>query len=162
MHLSLEGLIEDGIARVILNVLPASVAMSEIDFQSRKTSGSTEPHKIIQIKEMKKGLWKAFYVSLLTVCKCQSFDCSSPPSKSNWRCSAPCSHIWERIRYDAGQQPVVMATVPDVMHLSGRQRRSLFGLPKGVQLWWGKKAKRESFLQKYKAAFRMLPGYKEK
>ena len=36
MHLRLEGLIQNSVARVILNVLPASVAMSEMDSQSRE------------------------------------------------------------------------------------------------------------------------------
>lgn len=51
------------------------------------------------------------------------------------RRSASFSRIFcERIRDDAGQQPVVVAAVPDVVHLSSRQCSSLLGLPKGVQL----------------------------
>lgn len=52
MHLSLEGLIQNSIAWIILNVLPASVAMSEIDYRSKKTNRaeSKEPHKFLQIK----------------------------------------------------------------------------------------------------------------
>lgn len=36
VYLRLEGLIEDGVARVILNVLPASVAVAEVDLRLRK------------------------------------------------------------------------------------------------------------------------------
>lgn len=51
MHLRLEGLVQNSVARVVLNVLPARIAMSEMDSQSRKkTNVSTEPHKVLQIK----------------------------------------------------------------------------------------------------------------
>lgn len=42
VYLSLEGLIEDGVARVILNVLPASVAVAEVDLQLRKPAEYAE------------------------------------------------------------------------------------------------------------------------
>lgn len=45
MYLRLERLIEDGIARIILNVLPASVAVAEVDLQLRKTAGSSEGYE---------------------------------------------------------------------------------------------------------------------
>ena len=49
MDLSFERFIQNCISGVILNVLPASVAMSEIVSLSRKTNKSTEAHKILQM-----------------------------------------------------------------------------------------------------------------
>lgn len=45
----------------------------------------------------------------------------------------------ERILYDASQQPVVMATVPDLIGLLGDGGGSLLILPQGVQLCRGEK-----------------------
>lgn len=50
MYLRLEGLIQNSVTRVILNVLPTSIAVPEMDSRSRETNGSTEPRKIPQIK----------------------------------------------------------------------------------------------------------------
>lgn len=63
MHLSFERLIEDRIAWVILNVLPASIAMSEINLQSGKTSGRTKPHEIIQTKNEERLMEAWFYIA---------------------------------------------------------------------------------------------------
>lgn len=39
VDLRLEGLIQDGVARVVLDVLPASVAVSEVDSRSTESNG---------------------------------------------------------------------------------------------------------------------------
>lgn len=138
VHLSLERLIQNSIAGVVLNVLPTSVAVSEAEPRSRKTNGSAEPHKILQIRKQRWVCGRHGFISLLTVCKYHSSDCSSLPSGVitllfQMLSSSPLTS-GGRIRDDASQQPVVMATVPDVMHLSRRQRRPLLSLPEGVQL----------------------------
>lgn len=105
MYLRLEGLIENGVAGVILNVLPASVAVAEVDLQSRKSAEQAEDDT--------------------TTCFLNTHN-SLQASLSRICC--------KRIRDDAGQQPVVVAAVPDIVHLSSRQCGSLLGLPKGVEL----------------------------
>ena len=91
MHFALEGLVEEAVARVVLDVLPAGVAMSAKSCSQGKRGS-------LRLEQLAAG------------------------SSSS------------RIRDDTSQQPVVMATVPYVVHLSRRQRRSLFCLPESVQL----------------------------
>ena len=52
MHLSLEGLIEDGVAWVVLDVLPAGIAMSETQPWSRNTNDD-----FTKRSEQCKGKW---------------------------------------------------------------------------------------------------------
>lgn len=142
MHLSLEGLVQNSITWVILNVLPAGVAMSEIVSWSRKTNRSTEPRIILQNSRTALYCFSSLTAAVVVIpllCPMLSFF----------------SYTWERIRYDASQQPVVMATMPNVMHFSRRQRRSLFSLPKGVQLWRHRYEDR-SFLARKKSRSRLL------
>lgn len=82
MHLRLEGLIENSIAWVILNVLPASIAMSERDFQSRKSSGSERTLKVIQMKS-EDG-------SVESVLAYHSLDCGTPSLKSDYITFSKC------------------------------------------------------------------------
>lgn len=50
----------------------------------------------------------------------------------------------ERILYDASQQPVVMATVPDLKCLLGDGRCPLLVLPQRVELWREREMLRET------------------
>lgn len=51
--------------------------------------------------------------------------------------------LFERILYDPSQQPVVMATVPNLVGLLSDGGGPLFILPQGVKLWGGEKEVRE-------------------
>lgn len=44
VYLRLEGLVENGVARIILDVLPASVAVPEVHLQLRKPAGLAQDH----------------------------------------------------------------------------------------------------------------------
>lgn len=46
-------------------------------------------------------------------------------------------NVFERILYDPSQQPVVVATVPNLICLLGDGCGPLFILPQGVKLWKG-------------------------
>ena len=50
VYLRLKGLVEDGVAGVILNVLPASVAVSESDSRSKKPkqTEAQKPQKVFK------------------------------------------------------------------------------------------------------------------
>lgn len=63
-------------------------------------------------------------------------------------------HVSYRIQYDAGQQPVVVAPVPDLVELPRGYGRPLLILPQRMQLW-GKEGERDRMESQPRALHRL-------
>lgn len=130
MYLRLEGLVQDHVAWVVLDVLPAGIAMPGVGEVSRAEPASQSPahHPTVTPWPQTSSLLIPAAPAQLP----QPREASLPPALPG-----------QRLRDNSCQQPVVMSAVPDVVDFARRHGSPLLILPQRVQLC-GSRSRRET------------------
>lgn len=132
MYLRLERLVQDHVARVVLDVLPAGVAVTGAEGASREApAGRQHAHRPAATPRRQTPSLLIAAPSPQLPRPAEASLASPPPCHPTAGSTLPPS---QRVRDNSCQQPVVVSAVPDVVDLAGGDGSPFLVLPQRVQL----------------------------